>query len=104
MELCKGPQKKLKTDTDQDSSGKNFFCDKQFLHKKQSSCEKVSQIAAKKSSTSNRSLCDKSQTWIVDPLQTGDLNDFNESMASEIKVQSKSLKLFFYVNNVIFDM
>jgi hypothetical protein len=107
LQLCKVPQKKLKTDTNQDSSRKQSFCDKQ-LYKNQSSCEKVSQIAAEKSfSTSNHSLCNKSQTWIINPLQASNIVDFDESVAleSEIKVQSKSLKcsFFFCVNNVIFN-
>ncbi|XP_039313114.1 uncharacterized protein LOC105203730 isoform X5 [Solenopsis invicta] len=90
LQLCKVPQKKLKTDTSQDSFGKQSFCDKQ-LYKNQSSCEKVSQIAAEKSfSTSNHSLCNKSQTWIVNPLQASNIVDFDESVAleSEIKVQN----------------
>ncbi|XP_012542129.1 uncharacterized protein LOC105839990 isoform X2 [Monomorium pharaonis] len=80
-----GPQKKLKTDVNRDSE-KESFCDKQFLQTKQSSYEKVSQTA-KRSFSANRSLCDKSQTLIVDPLQAGDFNK-STTVESEIKVQN----------------
>lgn len=70
--------------------------DKQFLHKKQISCNKVSQIVAL--STPKHSLYDKSQTQIVDPLQIVQMDECNESSEfgqQEINVQSKNSKLFY---------
>lgn len=86
-QLCKTAHKKLKIDKDRDSSGKKSLCNKQFSHEKQSSCEKVSQIAAEKSfSTPNRSWYDTtSQTREVDPLQADEFNDINEPLAYEPK-------------------
>ncbi|XP_071581153.1 uncharacterized protein [Temnothorax nylanderi] len=69
LQLCKTPYEKLKINKNRDLSGKESLCDKQFSHKKQSSYEKVSPIAAKENFTANRSLSCKSQRQIVDPLQ-----------------------------------
>lgn len=94
----KTQNKKTKIDRSYDSPRKESFCDKQFSQKKQSSCENVSQIVTEKSfSTPNRSSCDKSQTRIVNLVQTNDHNDSNELIVpEEIDVQSKNLKLFFF--------
>jgi len=71
--------------------------DKQLLHKKQFSCNKISQIAAL--STPKHSLYDKSQTQIVDPLQIVQMDECNESSEfgpQEMNVQSKNSKLFYF--------
>ncbi|KYM98496.1 hypothetical protein ALC62_10853, partial [Cyphomyrmex costatus] len=84
--------KKIKINENSELSGQKSLHDKQFLHKKQLSCNKVSQITA--FSTSKpflQSLCDKSQTQIVDPLQIVQMeecNDSSEFESQEMNVQN----------------
>ncbi|XP_011064377.1 PREDICTED: uncharacterized protein LOC105152048 isoform X2 [Acromyrmex echinatior] len=78
--------KKIKINENWESSGKKSLHDKQLLHKKQFSCNKISQIATL--STSKHSLYDKSQTQIVDPLQIVQMDESSEFGPQEMNVQN----------------
>ncbi|KYN15851.1 hypothetical protein ALC57_11932, partial [Trachymyrmex cornetzi] len=82
--------KKIKINESWESSGKKSLHDKQLLHKKQFSCNKISQIVAL-STPKKHSLHDKSQTPIVDPLQIVQMDEYNESSefgSQEMNVQN----------------
>jgi len=91
--LCKTTHKKLKEDKNRE---KKYAYAKPFLSENQSSCEQIT--TEKNSSTSNRSLHNKSQTSKVNLLQMDKLNNINSvaSKSEEINNIQSNFKIILF--------